>query len=171
MTSPTPARHEASTPLLEPDRARLAALPHATHPGCVVCGHDHPHGLRLDFTLQPDGSVETVFAASAAFEGYQGRVHGGIIAAVLDGAMTHCLFARGRRAFTAELVVRYRLPVMTSDVLVVRARLIRVWSRLYHLEAELRVQGQLRATASAKFLEAPGSVPPGEGDSPHERAG
>jgi acyl-coenzyme A thioesterase PaaI-like protein len=147
------------------------ALPHATHPGCVVCGHNHPHGLRLDFTLQDDGSVETVFAASEAFEGYQGRLHGGIIAAILDGAMTHCLFAHGRRAFTAELTVRYRLPVMTSEVLVAHAGLVRVWNRLYHLAAELRVAGQIRATASAKFLEAPVSAPPDAGGGADARAG
>ncbi len=151
--------------LAAPDGGQLATLRRAAHPLCVVCGRDHAHGLRLEFELRPDGSVEAGFAATETFEGYHGRLHGGIIAALLDGAMTNCLFAHGRCAFTAELTVRYHQPVTTTDQLTVRAWLTGTRTRLYHVQAELRVDGDLKASASAKFMDAPQEGPAGEHDS------
>jgi acyl-coenzyme A thioesterase PaaI-like protein len=37
-----------------------------------------------------DGGVEAHFDCSRIFEGYSHRIHGGVIAALLDGAMTNC---------------------------------------------------------------------------------
>ena len=73
--------------------------------------------------LQPDGSVEGVFAARAPLEGYSGLLHGGVAAAFLDGAMTNCLFAHGVRALTAELTVRYREPVAVPGKITTHATL------------------------------------------------
>lgn len=150
--------------LASPDGGQLATLRHTVHAHCVVCGRDHAHGLRLNFALRPDGSVQAVFAASEVFEGYHGRLHGGIIAALLDGAMTNCLFAHGRCAYTAQLTVRYRQPVTTTDLLTVRAWLTGTWTRLHQVQAELRADGALKATAAAKFLEAPQEGPGREDD-------
>ena len=47
-----------------------------------------------------------------------------MIAALLDSAMTQCLFAQGCQAFTAELTVRYRQPVAAADRLIIRAWLV-----------------------------------------------
>jgi hypothetical protein len=45
--------------------------------------------LGQEFVLQPDGSVEGVFAAGAPLEGYSGLLHGGFAAAwsldILEG--------------------------------------------------------------------------------------
>ncbi len=50
--------------------------------------------------------------ATPRLEGYGGRLlHGGVIAAALDGAMTHCLFAEGLTAVRRELIVKYKHPV------------------------------------------------------------
>jgi acyl-coenzyme A thioesterase PaaI-like protein len=58
-------------------------------------------GLGLHFTVAPEGGVESTFAGSDVFEGYAGWLHGGLTAALLDGAMTNCLFAHGCQAVTA----------------------------------------------------------------------
>lgn len=43
------------------------------------------------------GGVSTVFRGDALLEGYPGLVHGGIICALVDGAMTNCLFSAASR--------------------------------------------------------------------------
>jgi acyl-coenzyme A thioesterase PaaI-like protein len=110
-------------------------------------------GLGQEFALQPDGSVESTFAGSEVFEGYAGRLHGGVTAALLDGAMTNCLFARGVEALTAELTVRYREPVAVRGKMTTRAWLTESHGQLHLLRAELRQDGRVKATALGKFIE------------------
>jgi acyl-coenzyme A thioesterase PaaI-like protein len=110
-------------------------------------------GLGLEFVLQPDGSVESTFTGSAVFEGCSGLLHGGVTAALLDGAMTNCLFAHSVEALTAELTVRYRQPVTARGKMVVRAWLMESHGRLHLLRAELQQNGLVKASASGKFIE------------------
>lgn len=132
---------------------QFQAIRERAHPGCFVCSPSNPLGLRLDFTLLPDGSVESTFAGGAAFEGYSGYLHGGVAAALLDGAMTNLLFAHGLEAFTAELRVRYRHPVAARSPMTVSARWDESHGLFHSLRAELRQDAQIKVTAVGKFLE------------------
>jgi acyl-coenzyme A thioesterase PaaI-like protein len=125
----------------------------AVHRGCVVCGGANERGLRLRYAPADGNGVEAELDCDGSLEGYGGRLHGGIIAAALDGAMTHCLFALGRTAVTAELTVRFKHPVATGRPATVRAWLERDLGPLYLLQAELVQDGVVKASASAKFLE------------------
>jgi uncharacterized protein (TIGR00369 family) len=127
--------------------------PGSAHPACVVCSDSNKRGLRLRYTPTEGDGVEAEMDCDRSLEGYGGRLHGGVIAAALDGAMTHCLFALGRTAVTAELNVRFKHPVATGRPATVRARLERDLGPLYLLEAELIQDGTVKAAASAKFLE------------------
>jgi acyl-coenzyme A thioesterase PaaI-like protein len=135
------------------DPHRLKATRASVHPRCVVCSPANPTGLRQEYALQPDGSVESVFAGNDLFEGYSGLLHGGVIAALLDGAMTNCLFARGVAALTAELTVRYREPISARGDITARAWLTESRGQLHLLRAELRQDGRVKAIALAKFFE------------------
>ena len=137
-----------------PASGRLRSTRLRAHPHCAVCSPANPSGLGQNFVLQPDGSVESAFAASAPFEGYSGLLHGGIAAALLDGAMTNCLFAHGVQALTAELTVRYREPVAVPGNITTRATLTESHGRLYLLRAELRQEGRLKASALGKFIQS-----------------
>jgi acyl-coenzyme A thioesterase PaaI-like protein len=128
----------------------------SAHPGCFVCGGANERGLRLRYAAAEGDAVQADLDCDGSLEGYGGRLHGGVIAAALDGAMTHCLFALGRTAVTAELTVRFKHPVPTGRPAVVRARLERDLGPLYLLEAELVQDGVVKASASAKFLEEDG---------------
>jgi acyl-coenzyme A thioesterase PaaI-like protein len=127
--------------------------PGSVHPRCVVCGGTNERGLRLRYAPEDGNGVAAELDCDSSLEGYGGRVHGGVIAAALDGAMTHCLFALGRTAVTAELTVRFKRPVAIGRPATVRARLGRDLGPLYLLEAELVQDGVVKAVASAKFLE------------------
>jgi acyl-coenzyme A thioesterase PaaI-like protein len=133
--------------------ARLKSLRAQAHPLCVVCSPKNPLGLGLEFTVAEDGSVEGTFAGSLIFEGYSGLLHGGVIASLLDGAMTNCLFAHGCESVTAELNVRYRHPVVARETMIVRAWRQKSIRRLHLLRAELKQNGLVKATARAKFME------------------
>ena len=125
------------------------------HENCVVCGARNDRGLHLQFVLQEDGSVHACFDCSGAFEGYAGRLHGGVISALLDGAMTHCISAHGHTAVTAELKVRYRHPVLTGVDAIIRGVIKQHSHPLFLMEAELSQNGEAKAIATAKFMEQP----------------
>ena len=51
---------------------------------CVICGMDNPFGLQAPFYVMEDDSVMTLFRYRQEHQSYPGRVHGGLITAMLD---------------------------------------------------------------------------------------
>jgi len=135
---------------VQPESAR--SLDSSIHPHCVVCGRKNPRGLNLHFSLTDDASAKGSFFCSKALEGYPDRVHGGVIASVLDGAMTNCLFLHGLTGVTVELNIRYKRPVDTDRIATVRGWIERSSSLLHILKAELVQGNEVKATASGKFM-------------------
>ena len=84
------------------------------HSNCAVCSPTNSRSLCLKFAASDDGGVQARFNCDKAFEGYTGMLHGGVIASLLDGAMTNCMFAHCTPATTAELNVRFRHPAVIS---------------------------------------------------------
>jgi uncharacterized protein (TIGR00369 family) len=131
---------------------RLDGVHEGIHAACVVCGARNPRGLRVPFRVLADGSVEASFPCPKDLEGYPQLLHGGVIASLLDGAMTNCLFAQGITAVTAELTIRYHTPVAVDHPATIRASLDCSAHGYHLLTAELRQDGRVAATAQAKFL-------------------
>lgn len=123
------------------------------HPGCMVCSRENRKGLQLNFVFCDDGSVSADFNLGRVFEGYPAMLHGGILCAILDGAMTNCLFAHDCVAVTADFHVRFRHPVVTDHAAHVRAWINRSTSGLYELRAEILQNGKLKTTATGKFIQ------------------
>jgi acyl-coenzyme A thioesterase PaaI-like protein len=117
-----------------------------------VCSPDHPHGLCLHFAAADSDTVAAEFELDKAVEGYVGWSHGGIISAILDGAMTNWLFAHGLTGITAELKVRFRHPVILGEPATVSARLKSASHPLYELAASITQNGQLKARATGRFM-------------------
>ena len=120
-----------------------------------MCSPDHQAGLHLEFTLLEDGSVQATFDCREVFQGYPGLLHGGVISALLDGAMTNCLFAHGQQGITGELKVRFRHPVVTDRPAIVRAWVDRSIPPFHVLQAELIQDEWVKAKATGKFVERP----------------
>ena len=77
------------------------------HSTCFVCGNSNPDGIRLQF-LQHDDHIHGEVVVEHRFHGYEGIVHGGIVASILDAAMVRCLHnVFGKDPFTCRLDVRY----------------------------------------------------------------
>ena len=77
------------------------------HSRCLLCGNLNPRSLNLSFQAAEDGGVRTRFKADTELQGYDDILHGGVIASLLDAAMTHCLFHHGVQAVTGDLHVRF----------------------------------------------------------------
>lgn len=131
----------------------LKAIQSKTHRFCMVCGQSNPFGLGVKFHCQADGSVTATFLGHPALEGYEGFLHGGMIASLLDGAMTNCLFAHGRAATAGELNVRYLEPVSIGEEMRIRGWIEHSSPPLHLLAAELKQRSRVKAAATAKFLE------------------
>jgi acyl-coenzyme A thioesterase PaaI-like protein len=124
-----------------------------SHPGCVVCCPSNVHGFGLEFHIVNGSSVEASFSCDKVFRGYPAMLHGGVVSTLLDGAMTNCLFAQGHIAVTVELSVRFRHPVATDNPAMVRAWITSSTRPVHDLAAELIQDGEIKATAKARFLE------------------
>ena len=125
------------------------------HRHCVVCGQATENGLGLEFHCTGAGRVEAEFTCQRYLEGYPCVLHGGVVCAVLDGAMTNCLFAAGRPAVTGDLRIRFRKPVMAQGKATVQAWIESSSPPLYQVAAHLQQDGEIKATARAKFMGLP----------------
>ena len=138
----------------EKAQIRLVVLRDVHHPCCIVCGEQNNQGLKVSFRACPNGGVEARFSCNGAFQGYNGFVHGGVIASLLDGAMTNCLFSHGKAAVTGELTVRFLFPVLVNRKAVVKAWIKESWAPLHMTEAQMIQDGRVVARATAKFMES-----------------
>jgi len=115
----------------------------------MVCGLPSVLGLSFHATEQ---GVKASLKLKPEWQGYSGALHGGMIATLLDAAMTHCLFHQGIEAMTADLQVRYLAPVPCPGRIEISARLAGQRRLVYELDAELRAGGVVKARAKAKFM-------------------
>lgn len=91
---------------------------------CFGCSSGNPKGLQLRFTHTDDGCV-TRCTISDTYCGFDGLVHGGIIATLLDEAAGWAIFARiGRLGVTREMTTRYLKPVPTNTELLVNGIIV-----------------------------------------------
>ena len=123
------------------------------HGACVMCGVNNPWSQGLSF--EPDGEcgVKTHFMPDLRLQGYDGMLHGGVSAALLDAAMTHCLFHRGVRAVTGDLRIRYPHPVPMGRALGLRAWVTEGRAPLFRLKSELKDGDRVLVWAQATFCE------------------
>ena len=130
----------------------LDALVAVEHAECLMCGPENPLGLKLRFKVQPNGSVLALFPCRERLRSYPATLHGGVISALLDAAMTNALFAIGVVGVTAELTVRFLAPVSPDCEVAVRGTVERGAYPLFYVRAELKQERKLMARANAKFI-------------------
>lgn len=136
--------------------------PHEEHRHCLLCGDLNPQGLGLRFEPDGNGGITAAFTGRPNLQGYDGILHGGVIASLLDAAMTHCLFGLGLRAMTGDLRVRFIKPVPCNAEVVLWAGITEASPPLYRAQAELRMKGTVVAKAQGKFMHQPKEIRPGD---------
>jgi uncharacterized protein (TIGR00369 family) len=120
---------------------------------CYVCGKDNPSGLRAVFEIDKDaGSITGRFSPGPEHEGWQGIVHGGIVAALLDEAMVKLAAHLGIHAVSAEITVKFKAPAKPGEELVVSGKIVKEANRLIEAEATVSTGVIVVAEAKGKLL-------------------
>ncbi len=123
-----------------------------SHLYCMLCGTQSTFGLKLNFYNDQEGFVWAKAKGSIHQQGYQGILHGGFIAALLDAGMCNAIFSQGAEAVTGDINIRYLAEIpLTADILI-RGKIIKSYLTLYKVEAEIYVEQQLMAKSSARFM-------------------
>lgn len=124
---------------------------------CFVCGLDNDFGLKAIFYDTEDGDVVAVFSTQNEHQSYPGRLHGGVISAILDETMGRAIcIGQGKDAnwgVTVELNVSFKKPVPLGCELKVVGRLTQQNRRIFHASGQLLLpDGQVAATASGVYM-------------------
>ncbi|MDL2225894.1 PaaI family thioesterase [Eubacteriales bacterium OttesenSCG-928-M02] len=122
---------------------------------CFVCGNENPYGLNMRYYELENGDVAGIFTAKEEHQSYPGRLHGGVIAAILDETAGRALsITEGPDVFgvTVELSLRYKKPVPLETELKAIGRITRNTRILFEGEAEILLpDGEVAATAYGKY--------------------
>jgi len=122
---------------------------------CFACGPRHLSGMRLRFERVGD-TVTTTLTARAEHQGFPGYLHGGVISALLDEAMSRVSLLEGRWTLTARMDVRFRRPVLIGQLVTAVAELSRGHAR--SIETRGRVElpdGVVAAEATGTYVYVP----------------
>lgn len=121
---------------------------------CFGCGPANPEGLHLVFTS--DAAAHTATARvnlTRNHEGPPGHIHGGIIATLMDEAMSKLNRPLGVIAMTRNMEVDYLRPSPLHRDLILTGRHIRREGRKLFHEADLQLpDGTLLARAKGVFI-------------------
>jgi len=131
----------------------LIELPHTR--GCLVCGHDNPYGLHLHLKVDDEsGTVSCDFTPTIHHIGFEGIIHGGLLATVLDEAMVWAATWSGKRFCVAgEMNVRFRQSAAIGQPLYVTAAVTSARSRLIEAEGAIRdFSGKLLVESTGKYV-------------------
>ena len=125
---------------------------------CIICGMDNALGVKAQFYNAEDDTVLSKFQFKPVHQSYPGRVHGGLICAILDELIGRALWIKepGSYAVTTEISVKYRKPVPYNVPLIGRGYITRDSGRIYKGFGEiLDEQNNVLATAEATYLKLP----------------
>lgn len=116
----------------------LLELPHTS--GCLVCGRNNAHGLNLALFVDPEsGIVHLDLTPRSVHVGFEGIVHGGFLATVIDEAMVWAATWSGKRfCVCGELSVRFRRPAHVGEPLHLEARVEFARPKLIQTMATIR---------------------------------
>ena len=130
----------------------MLELPHT--PGCLVCGRANPHGLHLSLHVDPQtGIVRTSFTPLPEHIGFEGIVHGGVLATVVDEAMVWAATWDGKRfCVCGEMSIRFRANGRIGLPVEVTAQVVSTRKRLIEATAEIHSSEGLVATATGKYV-------------------
>jgi len=125
---------------------------------CIICGEQNPAGVKARFLELEDGQLCALATFRLIHQSYPGRVHGGLITALLDETIgrTINIAEPDTWGVTAELTLRFRKPVPYDMPLRCLGRITKNTRRIFEGEGELLLDdGTIAATATATFFKVP----------------
>lgn len=122
---------------------------------CVICGMNNKYGLKAQFYNMEDKSVMTKFRYEEVHQSYPGRVHGGLITAMLDelGLRAYWVEDENQFAVTMKLDTEYWKPVPYSEDLIGLGKIIKSTPKFLKAEAKiLDIHGNVLANAEGTYI-------------------
>ena len=140
----------SSRSIVASDGRRYAFADHS----CFACGDSNPIGMRLEIELG-DGTATTTWTPGQDFVGWEDKVHGGLLATLLDEVMAWAPSSYDSWAVTAEMNLRFRSPANPGETLTARGWVTERRRRIYHVRGEVHgADGRIVAEAEGRFLGA-----------------
>jgi uncharacterized protein (TIGR00369 family) len=126
---------------------------------CFICGMQNRFGLKAAFySVERAGRPELValFTAAEEHQGYPGRLHGGISAAILDETIGRAILLADPGdvwGVTVEFSIKYRKPIPTGVELRAVGRLGECSKRFFEGTGEILLpDGSVAAEASGRYI-------------------
>ena len=108
---------------------------------CMICGLDNEYGVKAPFYNMEDGSVMSLFHYKVNHQSYPGRVHGGLITAMLDEMGLRALWAHEQSedtfGVTISLDTKYRKPVPYETDLIAKGKIIKNNHKFFTTESSI----------------------------------
>ena len=126
---------------------------------CLVCGLKNSLGLKARFYELENKELVGIFKPMEEHQGYPGRLHGGVISAVLDETIGRAILINYEEDVwfvTVEFDVRFKKPVPLDREVKVRARLTKETSRIYEGTGGILLEnGGVAAEGYGKYMKLP----------------
>ncbi len=125
---------------------------------CIICGQDNSLGLHAHFYEMEDGKLISTFTFKSEHQSYPGRVHGGMIAAVIDETVGRLLWIEDPKAYavTMRLNIEYHKPVPYDVPLRCVATMNKLSKMTFEGSAEIKnEEGQMLAKGTALYFRLP----------------
>jgi acyl-coenzyme A thioesterase PaaI-like protein len=125
---------------------------------CFLCGVDNELGLHGRFFLLDNGELCGVFTPRQEHQGYPGRLHGGIIAALLDETIGRAINTAHEDTWgvTVKFSMRLRQPVPLGREVKVVGRITRDTARVFEGTGEIILEdGTVAAEGEGTYVKLP----------------
>jgi len=126
---------------------------------CFVCGLKNKFGLNASFYETDNNELVALFKPCQEHQGYPGRLHGGIAAAILDETIGRTITTGKDNEIwgvTLEFHIKYKKPIPLDEEIKVVAKLTFEDKRLFEGTGKIMLSnGEVAAIAEGKYLRLP----------------
>lgn len=125
---------------------------------CIICGMDNPFGVKAQFYEMENQTLCSIFEFKETHQSYPGRVHGGMITAMLDemAARVYWIIDPLQMAVTMDLSTKFRKPVPYNEKLYAVAKIIKNGNRYFESECFIKnMNHEVLAEATVRYLMLP----------------
>ena len=123
---------------------------------CLVCGFKNDLSLKAEFFELEDKSLWALVTFKDYHQGYPGRVHGGILAAILDETIGRAMMpytGEDKWGVTTTLTTKYKKPVPINEEIRIIGKITYGNGRMYEGEGYILLNDDTVAvTAKGNYI-------------------
>ena len=124
---------------------------------CMICGMDNTFGVQAQFYELENQNVCGIFTFKEEHQSYPGRVHGGMISAMLDELACRAFWVLEPKKLgvTFDLTTKYRRPVPYGVELQGIGKIVKKTSRYFVAECQIMKDNEVLADGTIRYLILP----------------